>query len=84
MRLELDLKEEIREEAKVQLTKYKGKIAQYHNINFKLWQFKERDLILKKLKAIGKVEAMGKLRPNWKGPFKVVKVLQHGSYHLKG
>lgn len=76
MRTKLDFLEEIRELAKVRSDEYKRRAIQYHNVKVKPRQFKKRDLVLKKIEAIGKAEVMGKLRSNWKGSFKVTMVLQ--------
>lgn len=83
MRAKLDLLEEIKEEAKVRLGEYKRKEAQYHNAKVKLCQFKEGDLVMRKIKATSKAKIMRKLRPNWEDLFKVLKVLSYGSYLLQ-
>lgn len=61
----------------------KRKAAYYHNTKVKFRKFKEGDLVLRKLEATGKAKAIGKLRSNQDSPFKVIKVLQHDSYHLE-
>lgn len=60
----MDLLEAIREQAKVRLEEYKRRVAQYYNSKVKLQQFKEGDLVLRKIETTGKAETMGKLRPN--------------------
>lgn len=76
MKAELDLLGEVREESKVKLEEYKRRATQYHNVKVKPRYFKEGDLVLRKIEATGRVEAIGRLKPNWEDPFIITKVLK--------
>lgn len=40
-------------------------------------------MILQKLDAISKREGQGKLAPTWEGPFRIIKVVRSGIFHLE-
>lgn len=41
------------------------------------------DLVLRILEATRKAEGHGKLAPNWKGYYRVTKVIKTNAYHLE-
>ena len=60
----LDLVDEVRDQAAQRMTKYKQKIAEYYNRRVKLKKFNIGDLILRKGTLAMKDPAQGKLSPN--------------------
>ena len=60
----LDLIEEIRESAMVQLAYYQHKLKQGYDAKVKLRPVEPRDLVLKKVLGMAKNPAWGKLGPN--------------------
>ena len=65
----LDLVEERRENAMVQLVYYQHKLKQGFDMNVKLRPLAPRDLVLRKVLGNTKSPAWGKLGPNWEGPY---------------
>ena len=61
----LDLIEEQRENAMVQLAYYQHKLKQGYNMNAKLRSLAPRDFVLRKVVGNTKNPAWGKLGPNW-------------------
>lgn len=41
------------------------------------------DLVIRKLDVTGKRESLGKLATTWEGPFKIIKVIKLGVFHLE-
>ena len=60
----MDLIEEKKESAMVQLAYYQHKLKQGYNAKVKLRPIEPRDLVLKKVLGMAKNPAWGKLRPN--------------------
>ena len=60
----LDLIEERRENAMIQLAYYQHKLKQGYDVNVKLRPLAPRDLVLRKVLGTAKNSAWGKLRPN--------------------
>ena len=58
-------------------------MACYHNTKIKPRQFSIGDLVLRKVILATKDPTLGKLGPNWEGPYRVIEVYRHGSYHLE-
>ena len=79
----LDLVEERRENAMVQLAYYQHKLKQDYDMNVKLRPLALGDLVLRKVLGSTKNPAWGKLRPNWKGPYCITSVVGIGAYYLK-
>ena len=78
----LDLVEEQRENAMVQLAYYQHKLKQGYDINVKLRPLAPGDLVLRKDLGNTKNPAWGKLGPNWEGPYRITSVA--GSVLLEG
>lgn len=78
MRINLDLIKKVRNEAAVRDEAYKRKATKYYNKRVKNRQFHARDLVLRQIEVVGHIPR--KLDPVWKGPFRVAKVAQAGSY----
>ena len=64
----LDLIEEKRENAMVQLVHYQQKLKQGYDANVRLRPLAPSDLVLRKVVGTAKNPAWGKLGPNWEGP----------------
>ena len=70
----LDLIEERRENAMVQLAYYQHKLKQGYNARVKLRPLEPGDLVLRKVLGTAKNPAWGKLWPNWEGPYRITSV----------
>ena len=79
----LDLIEERRENAMVQLAYYQHKFKQGYGINVKLRPLAVGDLVLRKVLGTTKNLAWGKLGPNWEGPYRIIAVAGIGAYYLE-
>ena len=79
----LDLIEERRESAMVQLAYYQHKLKQGYDANVKLRPLAMGDLVLRKVVGATKNPAWGKLRPNWEGPYRITSVAGIGAYYLE-
>jgi hypothetical protein len=76
-RLNLDLLQERREAAAIQEAKYKMKIEQYYNKRVTPTRFKVGDFVYRK-NVVSRQENLGKLGPNWEGPYRVVEAYDNG------
>ena len=79
----LDLIEERRENAMVQLAYYQHKLKQGYDSNVKLRPLAVGDLVLRKVLGTTKNPAWGKLGPNWEGPYRITSVAGIGAYYLE-
>jgi len=79
----LDLIEERREKAMVQLAYYQHKLKQVYDANVKLRQLAPGDLVLRKVLGTAKNPAWGKLGPNWEEPYRITSVAGIGAYFLE-
>ena len=79
----LDLIEEQRESAMVQLAYYQHKLKQGYDINVKLRPLAVGDLVPRKVLGTTKNPAWGKLGPNWEGPYRITSVARIGAYYLE-
>ena len=70
----LDLIEERRESAMVQLAYYQHKLKQGYDTNVKLKPLAVGDLVLRKVLEATKNPAWGQLGPNWEGPYRITSV----------
>lgn len=70
-KLDLDLLEGKREEARLRMEAYKQKIANYYNAKVRPRRFIPGDLILMKILSGAKDPQQGKLHPNWEGLFHI-------------
>ena len=76
---ELDLAEELREEAHLNHASYQQEVAQGYNKNVRMRPFNIDDLVLREVVQKSKKT---KFKPNYEGPFRVVAKAGHGSYKL--
>ena len=79
----LDLVEERRENAMVQLAYYEHKFKQGYDMNVKLRSLALGDLVLRKVLGITKNPAWGKLGPNWEGPYRITSVARINAFYLE-
>ena len=79
----LDLIEERRERAIVQLAYYQHKLKRGYDANVKLRPLVPSDLALRKFLGTAKNPAWGKLGLNWEGPYRISSVAGMGAYFLK-
>ena len=79
----LDLVEEPRENAMVQLAYYQHKLKQNYDMNVKLRPLAPGDLVLRKVLGNTKNFAWGKLGPNWEGPYRITSMAVIGAYYLE-
>ncbi|GKV40237.1 hypothetical protein SLEP1_g47906 [Rubroshorea leprosula] len=83
LRENLDLLDDLREEARLRTLVYKQKIANFYNKRVRPRSFKIGDLVLKKAGLTGFETRFGKLAPNWEGPYTVAEVPHPGAYILR-
>ena len=83
MEKSLDLIEERRESAMVQLAYYQHKLKQGCDAKVKLRPLEPGDLVLIKVLGTAKNPVWGKLGPNWEGPYRITSVAGIGAYFLE-
>ena len=79
----LDLIEERRESAMVQLAYYQNKLKQGYDANIKLRLLTVGDLVLRKVLRMAKNPTWGKLGPNWEGPYHITSAAGIAAYYLE-
>ena len=79
----LDLIEEKRENAIVQLAYYQHKLKQGYDANVKLRPLVPGDLVLRKFLGTAKNPAWGNLGPNWEGLYRIISVAGIVVYFLE-
>ena len=83
LHLNLDLLEEKREHVLKHAEYYHRKTAKYYGQRVRPRSFKPDNLVLKKLLPARKDPTHRKLRPNWKGPYVVSRIVRPGNYELQ-
>ena len=79
----LDLIEERRESAIVQLAYYQHKLKQGYDAKVKLRPLEHGDLVLRMVLGTAKNPAWGKLGPNWEEPYRITSVAGIWAYFLE-
>ena len=79
----LDLIEEKRENAMIQLAYYQQKLKQGYDANVKLRPLTPSNLVLRKVVGAAKNPAWGKLGPNWERPYHITSKAGIGAYFLE-
>ena len=79
----LDLIEERRENAMVQLAYYQHKLKQGYDAKVKLRPLVPGDLVLRKVLGTAKNPTWGKLGPNWERPYRITSMAGIGAYFLQ-
>lgn len=82
LRANLDFIKERRADAHLRALVYKKTIAKLYNRRVNPQSIKLDDLVLRNAKVSNLTHAWGKLAPNWEGPYKVMDVVQDGTYRL--
>uniref|UniRef100_A0A2N9FT45 Uncharacterized protein n=1 Tax=Fagus sylvatica TaxID=28930 RepID=A0A2N9FT45_FAGSY len=83
LRSNLDLVDEVRDQAEARTRVYQQRMARYYDRRVKHREFKVGDLVLRKVTFATKDPTQGKLGPTWEGPYRVVKFHRRGTYHLE-
>ena len=79
----VDLIEERRESAMVQLAYYQHKLKQCYDVRVRLRPLEPGDLVLRKVLGMVKNPAYGKLGHNWEGPYHITSSTGIGAYFLE-
>ncbi|GKV33443.1 hypothetical protein SLEP1_g41961 [Rubroshorea leprosula] len=82
LRENLDFIEEVREMSRIRNVAHQNRVAKFYNKRVRARQFQVGDLVLRKAGLTNTQSHMGKLAPNWEGPYMVVRVKRPGSYML--
>ncbi|GKV19153.1 hypothetical protein SLEP1_g29446 [Rubroshorea leprosula] len=82
LRENLDLVEEVRETSRIRNMAHQSRVAKFYNKRVRARQFRVGDLVLCKAGLTNTYSHMGKLAPNWEGPYMVVRIKRPGSYVL--
>ncbi|GKU91005.1 hypothetical protein SLEP1_g4936 [Rubroshorea leprosula] len=82
LRENLDLVEEVREMARIRNMAHQSRVAKFYNKRVRARQFQVGDLVLRKAGLTNAYSHMGKLVPNWEGPYMVISIQRPGSYQL--
>ncbi|KAK3041885.1 hypothetical protein RJ639_002167 [Escallonia herrerae] len=82
LRGNLDLLDDVRAQALDRVISTK-RVARFYNRRVRMRIFKVGDLVLRKLGVSNPKATVGKLSPNWEGPYKISKVLRPGAYSLE-
>ncbi|XP_075111412.1 uncharacterized protein LOC142181782 [Nicotiana tabacum] len=83
MQVSLDLLEERREVALIRMAAQKQMIERCYNRKANLWYFKIGDFVPKKVFRSTTMANVGKLSPNWEGPYKARGIAGKGAYELE-
>ncbi|KAK3018181.1 hypothetical protein RJ639_002799 [Escallonia herrerae] len=83
LRGNLDLLDDVRAQALDRMISTKQRVARFYNRRVRIRIFRVGDLVLRKLEVSDPKAAVGKLSPNWEGPYKISKVLRPGAYSLQ-
>ena len=79
----LDLIEEPKETAMVQLAYYQQKLKQGYDTSVRLRPLAPKDLVLRKVVSTAKNPAWEKLGPNWERPYRITLIVGIGAYFLE-
>ncbi|GKU93606.1 hypothetical protein SLEP1_g7183 [Rubroshorea leprosula] len=82
LRENLDLVEEVREMARIRNMAHQSRVAKFYNKRVRARQFQVGDLVLRKAGLTNAYSHMGKLAPNWEGPYMVIDIKRPGCYQL--
>nr|KYP55351.1 Transposon Ty3-I Gag-Pol polyprotein [Cajanus cajan] len=80
---DLDLMDELRDEAQIHDEACKLRASRRHNTRVKPRSFRVGDLVWRLLGEVRKDTSYGKLAPTWGGPFRVTEDLENGAYRLE-
>lgn len=80
---DLNLVEGRKELVLIQIVAKKQRIKQYYNKKANLRQFEVGDYVLWSVFSASQERNVGKLGPNWEGPYQITKITWKGSYKLE-
>ena len=83
LRASLDLLEEKHDRDVERVATYQSKIARCFNRKVKIRNFKEGDLVLRKVTQNTRKRSDGVLAPNWEGSYLKKMVVRSGAYKLE-
>ena len=83
IRANLDLLEEVREDASLRATARQRHVAQYFNKKVKVKRFEERDLVLRNCRTSRPVNEQRKLSSSWEGPYLDSTMIENMGYKLQ-
>ena len=83
LRTNLDLLEEKQDKVAEKVATYQCKIARHFNKKVRIRNFKEGDLVLRKVTQNTRKRSDGVLAPNWEGPYLIRTVVRNGAYKLE-
>jgi len=76
----LDLLDEVREEANIKVEALKRRVEYKYSSKLRPRQFQVADLVMRKAQPY---QLENKLSPKWTGPFRVMEALGNGAYRLE-
>ena len=79
-KVNLDLLDEVREEARIKVKALKRRVEYKYSSKLRPRQFQVVDLVMRKAHLY---QLENKLSPKWIGPFKMTEALGNGAYRLK-
>jgi len=79
-KVNLDLLDEVREEARIKVEALKRRVEYKHSSKLRPQQFQVADLVMRKAHPY---QLENKLSPKWTGPFRVTEALGNGAYRLE-
>jgi len=79
-KVNLDLLDKVREEARIKVEAVKRRVEHKHSSKLRPRQFQVVDLVMQKAHPY---QLENKLSPKWTGPFRVTEVLSYGAYRLE-
>ncbi|KAK3027190.1 hypothetical protein RJ639_042456 [Escallonia herrerae] len=83
LRGNLDLLDETRDQVAMRLAAYQHRVAKFFDKRVRSRSFRIGDLVLRRMDVSIPRDAIGKLSPNWEGPYSVIKLGGPGSYQLE-
>ena len=83
LRASLDLLEERQSKVAEKVAIYQSKIARHFTKKVRIQNFKEGDLVLRKVTQNTRRRSYGVLAPNWEGPYLIKALLLGGAYKLE-
>ena len=83
LRTALDQVPEVRGNALLRMQLYKLRMARDFNKRVARRPLKVGDLVLRKMEVVGRAKELGKLTPNWEGPYLIVQEVRNRTFHLQ-
>ena len=80
---ELGLLDEKREQVLIRVAAYQNQVTRHFNKNIRVRQFNVGSWVLRRVFQNTKEVGVGKLGPNWEGPYQITKVVGQGAYKLQ-